>query len=637
MILTIFLIAVSASFFVGTFLSLRHTLPNRYLHYEMFRLIALSFQENLNVWVLGGVLIACGLGILYVIGKLLGRIPYKNLVWTCGICLGLFFTVGWAINRYLLPYRYHPISLLANAGLVLLLIFLGRRLVKIRVGEKILYRIALMQKRLAQVFSTKLMRILGGSLRRTSVLVVVLLLVLNLILFIDGRINLPKELNVVWIVIDALRTDHLGSYGYERDTSPFIDTFARENVLFKHAFSQESYTSASVASYFTSTYPIVHKDLYNIDILESRFVTLAEILKNANYQTAAVVFNGPLRREFNKGQGFDYYDYMKGGRNMTLSPHEAYETAGKIFEKMQRYLKKNQKRPMLLYLHYLDVHDWYAPPPPYHKLFLPPGVEPVVDMLYPDKKELPQTRENRDLVISQYDGEIKYTDRQIKKMLELLESYNITANNSIIIISADHGEEFFDYHPEDPGGRAHGRTLYNEQIHVPLIMSFPELVPKKNVIDSSVELIDVSPTILDFLAIDYEKYRQFQGRSLLPALQNHDPISNLVYSGGNHGRGVIIEGEWKYYFYDTSPKTDRFETYKKPLEDYEYVFGEELYNITIDPEETENLIEQEKEVAWNLKEKLWELKERFASTQKGKSIKLSEQAIEDLRSLGYVR
>lgn len=150
----------------------------------------------------------------------------------------------------------------------------------------------------------------------------------------------PDKLNVVWITVDALRADHLGCYGYEKNTSPFINRFAAEGVLFKNAFSQESYTQASVPSFFTSTYPPVHQVLYDkptIDILDSSFITIAEVLKENGYDTAAFVFNPHLKAVFNFGQGFDVYDDNKEGFNESLPRYAAFETAGKMFEKVKKY------------------------------------------------------------------------------------------------------------------------------------------------------------------------------------------------------------------------------------------------------------------------------------------------------------
>lgn len=478
-------------------------------------------------------------------------------------------------------------------------------------------------------------------LRFTTSTLVFLIAVLYSSIFIDMKTFTPNKPNVVWILIDALRADHLGCYGYKKKTSPFIDNFADQSILFENAFSQESYTLASTPSYFTSTYPSVHNVLYfrpESDVLDPRFITIAEVLKNANYKTAAFVFNPSLKAELNIGQGFDLYDDNKKGNFRYFPVHECEETAKKIHEKVDLFLKSNKKRPMFLYLHYRDVHEPYFPPPPYHKLFLPPNVEPVVDVLY--RKHIYTGRllkkEHVDLVISQYDGEIRYTEFYIKKTMKMLENYDINKDNSIIIVTADHGEEFLDYHPGDPGGGSHGRTLYREQIHVPLIISIPGISPKRKRIYRSVMLIDIVPTILDALKIKWRKYDQFLGNSLLPLIAKGSATSRAIYSGGNHGRGIVIDGNWKYYRYNEIYKEGK--TLKRYINNFNEkpIFIEELYNIDRDPQETINVISKENTKALKLREKLIESKVILNIRKNARSTKLDDVTKEQLKSLGYL-
>lgn len=476
---------------------------------------------------------------------------------------------------------------------------------------------------------------------KTAFVLASLLLILNLWLIADNKINAQNRPNIIWFLIDALRADHVGCYGYGKDTTPFIDKFAAASIIFKNAISQESYTQASAPSYFTSTYSPIHNVLYDrpdIDILDSKFLTLAEILKNENYNTAAFVFNPHLKAKFNFGQGFALYDDNKNGFDSSLPKYEGFETARKIYEKTEQYLRKNKKRPLFLYLHYRDVHMPYAPPPPYHKLFIPPDITPIIDIIY--KEKISSTRQNADLLISQYDGEIRYTNDYIEKTLKMMENYNINLNNSIIIITADHGEDFFDYHPEDLGGGSdHGRTLYMEQIRVPLIISLPVVgYAKTRTIDSFVELTDIVPTILEVLNIDYKKYGQFQGKSLIQLIKGTDFDHRTIYSGGNYDRAVVIEDGYKYYTYDNNIKHMKGNKYSiRPPKNYNYTFKEELYNIVTDPKETKNLINYEKDIALRLKEKLQELKESFLVKNKNKSVKLDNHTKEELMSLGYLQ
>ncbi|MFA5147305.1 MAG: sulfatase [Candidatus Omnitrophota bacterium] len=433
------------------------------------------------------------------------------------------------------------------------------------------------------------------------------------IFVVIARNNVPRgeRPNIVWIVIDALRADHLGCYGYGRDTSSFIDGFAGKGILFEHAFSQESYTQASVASFFTSTYPWVNKVLYDkpmIDVLDPAFVTIAEILKEAGYDTAAFVFNPHLKAIFNFGQGFDLYSDGGKGLKVVLRDPGSHETAKKISAKVKRYLERTGgKRPVFLYLHYRDVHGPYMPPPPYDSVF--PG---------PD---------------SAYDGEIRYADNSIRALFTLLKGYGIDNRNSVIIVTADHGEEFYDDPPPDkrsPGG--HGRTLYNELIHVPLIMSIPGLPAGKR-IGAYVGLIDIAPTLCDILKIDRKRYGRFQGMTLLPVINGEDDGHRPVYGGGKYGRGFVIRGGYKYYI-DLKNKTA---SCMRPA-DNDNVMREELYDMNADFNEVMDLSGARPDIVSELRKEL----EAFIKGSPvygglAASVWPDARTEEELRSLGYLQ
>ena len=469
--------------------------------------------------------------------------------------------------------------------------------------------------------------------------IIVLVIVLGvLVSACSGQRWGSGETNVVWIVIDALRADHLGCYGYEKDTSPFIDHLASKSVLFRNAIAQETYTQASVPSYFTSTYPAVHGVLYdhpNIDVLDSRLVTIAELLSMEGFATAAFVFNPHLKARFGFNQGSSIYDDNPEGWDPDQPRHEAFETAGKIYCKTEDYLSQNSARPVFLYLHYRDVHTPYAPPPPYHERFLPPGIEPVVDLLY-DGKEKFNHRDHTEVFVSQYDGEIRYTDDYLGETLAMLREFNIDRDNSIIIITADHGEEFQDRHPNDSGGRQHGRTLDREQMNVPLIIALPGLEWRGRTVETFVELVDIVPTILDVLGIEGEGLRQFQGRSLLPMILGGREETRPVYCGGNHQRGAIIDNGWKFYRNDAKLKLDRLKNFQRPDSGFQYCFEEQLFNIDDDPYETQDLIKKEPVIAEKLRSALKRIEDALVPAGAVESIEMDEDIREKLEALGYL-
>lgn len=445
---------------------------------------------------------------------------------------------------------------------------------------------------------------------------------------------LPERPNVVWIVLDALRADHLGQTIDGVPASPFLDGLRGDAISFDAAISQESYTMASVPSYFTSTYPTEHDVLYDqprIDVLAEEFVTIAEVLQKAGYTTAAFVFNPHLRKKYGFGQGFDVYDDNPQGWPKRKPMHERMETAAKMHAKLQEHFKNYGNRPAFLYLHYRDIHGPYAPPPPHNESFLPEEYPPTVDILYEERGKYTLKR-NTDLYLSQYLGEIQYLDQQLARTWELLEREGFRRDNTIFIITADHGEEFRDEHPRDPGGGSHGRTLYAEQIHVPLILSVPD-GPRGKSVESWVELIDIAPTILDAAAID-DQPGQFRGQSLLGALRDEGPPPRkAVFAGGNHGRSAVIADGWKYYRYDPDLKSSRVKQLSR--ETKSQATAEELYRVDTDPFERRNLAKKKPKVLRRMRALADEYDERRSSDADRETAPVDAETHDRLKALGY--
>jgi arylsulfatase len=467
----------------------------------------------------------------------------------------------------------------------------------------------------------------GGLLRRARAFGLVAMAVLGsvlglgLFLTVDRRIDARAERpHVIWLVIDALRADHLGCYGYARETSPFIDRWSRESILFRRAYSQESYTIASVASFFTSTYPWTNRVLYDspqIDALDSSFVTLAEVLREHNYRTAAFVFNPHLKARFNFAQGFDLYDDRKQLLRRWQPDPQRFETAGRIFRKTERLLAEHDGSPLFLYAHFRDVHSPYVPLAPY------------------DSKFPPRDASEREKRIALYDGEIAYTDAYLERLLALLASHGIDASNSILILTSDHGEEFRDRHPGDPGGWFHARTLYDELIRVPLLLSLPKRAFAGTVVEGPVGLIDLVPTVLDVLDIEGPGAEQYEGRSLLPLLQGETTQDRVVWSGGNHGRVALLSGGWKYYRYHRPTKLGLTPALIRPALPVEGAYDEEVYRLSSDPRETVDLRTVHADVAATLREQAT-AQPLLAARPPFRSAVIDPETAEELRALGYL-
>lgn len=443
----------------------------------------------------------------------------------------------------------------------------------------------------------------------------------------------PASPNVIFICIDALRPDHLGAQGYPRGTSPFIDRIAREGVRFARAYSQESYANASVASFFTSTSPFTHQVLYDapaVDRLDRSFVTAAELFRNAGYATAAFTFNPHLRSRYGFDQGFERYDDHPEAFDPALPVYEAFETASRLRAEVGEHVRRQHGRRMFLYLRYRDVHEPYAPPPPYDRLFGPGPARPGAFLR---NRFRPQDRQD---MLDQYDGEIRHTDEQLALLFHDLDALGVLAD-SLVVINADHGEEFWEPHAGDPGFWSHGRTLYEDLIRVPLILWGRALPARGRVVAQPVANMDILPPLLGLPRVP-----GVQGRSLVPCLRDGDGCGGDVLSGGNHGRAALISGDWKYYRFSPSlqlPKK-RVDVFRRPPpQDAPLAYAEALYNLRDDPGERHDLARDQPD---RLKEMREKTSARVAAAVRaggraGTPVAADAQTLEQLKALGYVQ
>jgi arylsulfatase A-like enzyme len=324
-----------------------------------------------------------------------------------------------------------------------------------------------------------------------------LVLLLALAVIISCGRN-DRRVNVVIIGIDTLRRDHLGCYGYDRNTTPNIDKLAATGVLFENAVSQSPWTLPSFATVFTSLYPTQHGAVSRGDRMRTGFPTLAAILRANDYATGALVNAPVMSPAYKLDRGFDYYSYKGGIRDRV-----ADATTVSALE----WIDDNSGKPFFIFVHYFDPHVPYSPPPPYDTLFAPDSSAQSRRFFFPDKSHIDElTASDWDEIRALYDGEIAFTDEAVRRLLEGLEERGLRENTLIILLS-DHGEEFYDH-----GGFEHGHTLYDELIKVPLVFALPGVVPDEVRIPRQVRLLDVCPTILDLVGIDSGTH--FEGVSL---------------------------------------------------------------------------------------------------------------------------
>jgi len=335
--------------------------------------------------------------------------------------------------------------------------------------------------------------------------------------------------NVLILVLDAVRADHLGCYGYARQTSPNIDALAAEGAVFEKAFSQSPRTHQSVPSLFTSTYPSTHGLRGLADALPRRMVLLPEVFKAAGYRTAVLSVNPYISPEFGFGKGVDDFFVPGGSRihhtvlNGLLTKTSEYlrflqpvldplldrsrrlfpvrgslsgTDARTVTRKILSWIRNPLNHPFFMYVHYLGAHAPYDPPPPFDTLFDSDyGGRPVKE--HPPHLGIPYPfSEGRSLgeaekrnLIARYNGEIAHHDAALGEVFDELRASGLD-NNTIVVVTADHGEEFFEHR-----GWGHGRSLFDEVLRVPLIVRAPGLIPGGRRIGGLAALIDLFVTL----------------------------------------------------------------------------------------------------------------------------------------------
>jgi arylsulfatase A-like enzyme len=317
--------------------------------------------------------------------------------------------------------------------------------------------------------------------------------------------------NIVFIVTDTVRRDHLGCYGYSKDTSPNIDALAKNGIRFDKAVATSSWTIPSLMSMFTGLPPTLHQATSYERKLAPGIHTLASVLKDGGYQTAGFTSNPSAGKQFGFSRGFEIYDDYtismasmdnileenakpKTVRNMSTSP-----TLNRLAVNWLEN-KRRKDAPFFLFLLYIDPHGDYAPPAPYDSMFNKDYRGSTKGNIYESVKR-EYSAEDRNQIIALYDGEIRYTDHHIGLVLKKLEDLGLS-NNTLIVFTSDHGEEFWDH-----GGILHGHSLHDELVRVPLIFSWPERL-KPGILDGWQSTQSVMATVLDAAGVKIPEQNQ---------------------------------------------------------------------------------------------------------------------------------
>ncbi len=422
-----------------------------------------------------------------------------------------------------------------------------------------------------------------------------------------------KGPNVILIILDTVRADHLSCYDYHRKTTPNLDKLARQSVLYTRAIAPSSWTFPSHASLFTGKFTSSHGakydpkgqlrltdaisgpkawQVYRARSLAEDELTLAQLLKEAQYTTGAVVGGPWLKRVFGLDKGFEHYD---DAQISTVNGRLASQLTASAL----KWLSKVKKKSFFLFLNYFDAHGPYMPPEGFAAAFLP-----NLTQWNPKKITMKQN-------IAFYDAEILYMDHYIGRLLEKLKADGLY-DNTMIIVTSDHGELFGEH-----GELGHGDFLYQPELHIPLFVKYPaaEVTPART--DAPVQLNDVFVMILNRLGIEIPRNIQAGMPPQIghPLVAETYPLASLAPKG--HWR-AIFEGNYKFIW---NSKNNHL-----------------LFDLKNDPGEKTNLVaKQPQRAAKMLAEVNQYLAKLPAPGPAAPARELDEQTKEALRSLGYVK
>lgn len=454
-----------------------------------------------------------------------------------------------------------------------------------------------------------------------------------------------RGFNLVLVNIDTLRADHLGCYGYARDTSPFIDSLAQDGVVFEHALSNSSFTRESVSTLFTGRLPSASGSVGWDAVPAAGTPTLGEILKSAGYRTGFFSMT-TLLTDPAYTRGFDEHEHMTSTWGLSRG-------GPRLSARALDFARRAAGGPFLLYLHYLDPHGPYEPPPEMVRRFTDKVFENPVALYMDARPHLrrflkegfgPGEPRFEDMVL-RYDAEIADTDRALSQLFEGLEPLGVL-DRTLVVITADHGEEFLEH-----GFLEHGWTLYQESVRIPLILWARGLPPQR--IGARVSTVDIPATVLALLELDREGpgegtplFRRVDGR-WQPAAPSRPYIGELVIPERNVVR-TVIEGDWKYMAAQRwVPPWARIRAERNqwsgvepaPVEVWGPPVREALYDLAADPGETRDLSKAKPAEMARLAELLQTYRATCPSPAPGEPRAPSKRSPDDaerLRALGYL-
>jgi len=462
--------------------------------------------------------------------------------------------------------------------------------------------------------------------------------------------------NVMVVLIDTLRADHLGAYGYERPTSPNFDALAKDSALFERTNSQAAWTKPSIASLMTGVFVHKHGVVASSDALGTDRPTLAEAMRDRGYHTVAFSANPWITPEFRFDRGFEDFE---SGRAMVAQLTNLYKLlrrtdralgargvpinlSGWVFWGTSANLSNSERDrqmidgavdwigegspdPFFLYVHLIGPHDPYDPPADYVRRFREPGWDGRIGPKVPPPRvqtifdsAAPLDARTASALIAQYDAAVAYSDAQLGRLIEALRRSG-ALDRTLVVVTADHGEEFYEHR-----NWRHGNQLYNEVVHVPLIFHLPGRLPAERRDDLSM-VVDIFPTVVN-LVDGSPVGKGLDGRALFAGVDGKAPTAfaeHWSFEGGTYVSQMVRQGELKL---------------QKTRDEARGQERSELYDLAADASEQRNLLENPSAVSENGMGELQSLLAGFGdkvSVASAVSVEVDPSTKERLHALGY--
>ena len=420
----------------------------------------------------------------------------------------------------------------------------------------------------------------------------------------------PGPRNVLLIVVDTLRADHLGLHGYERPTSPNLDRRADSGVVFDRAFSSSSWTVPAFASMLTGLPPSAHGAGFEVEgaaqfwertALREGVASLTQRLDRNGFRTIGFLSNAFLEPRFGLDRGFDAYHLYERERGADHAIDAALE-----------WISANGDEPFFMLLHFMEPHAPYAPPEAFRGRFTGESEFRKVEPLKVRRARASvYEASDRDYLVGRYDEEIAALDERLERLFDGLGE---RWSDTLIVFASDHGEEFLEH-----GSFDHGHSMMQELLHVPLMLWAPGVEPRR--VDAPVSLADVTPTILEAVGLPWEVRSPVAGRSLWGLVSGDEagPERDLLAEGLLFGsdRKALIRWPYKLVL---DPST-----------------GERrLVDLVADPEERRDIAPERPELADEMEEALRARTEAAGERSAVSAGEVGAETARELEALGYV-